>query len=116
MCTRTYMCAHDSWESFIEYQVAGMLGEGNIFLPLGSISPSSATSTSCPAEEWGPEDGPLPSGLAIPQHLFSFYLPQQPEVAAAGTSYLRSTCSCCSMEGRPMALVWDQQQGEPGLL
>ena len=88
----TYMCTHYSWESFIEYQVAGMLEEGDTFLPLGSISPSSHPSTSCPAEEWGPMDGPLPSGLAILQHLFSFYLPQQPEVAAAGTRYLKSTC------------------------
>lgn len=60
-------------------------------------------------------DGSLPSGLAIPQHLFGFYLPQQPEVATAGTHYLKSTRSCCSTEGCTMALVWDQQQGEPGL-
>lgn len=60
-------------------------------------------------------DGRLPSGLATPRHLFSFCLPQQPEVAAAGTRYLTSTCSCCSTEGCTLALAWDQRQGEPGL-
>lgn len=50
-------------------------------------------------------DGSLPSDLATPQHLFSFHLPQQPEVAAAGTRYLKSTCSCCSTGDCTMALV-----------
>lgn len=91
-----------------------MRGEGDTLLPLGSACPSSPPSASRPAGEGGCADSPLPSGLALSQHLPSSSFPSSLRRPLAGPATRRAHSGAAAPGAAPRPRCGSSSRGSQG--